>query len=307
MREVEFCWHILSEGRRRPASGKLLSIQKWELPQTVTQLRGFLGLTNYYSSYVEHYADYAGPLMSKLQLNRVDGKKGSQKRLSWRKHEIESFEKLKKVLAESLELFRIDPDSPFILRTDASDKAIGAVLEQERKVSHKNVLRKVPVGFFAEIGEITVKLDPREKETYAVVSALRKWAGWIGLQPVLITTDHKSLEDWVTEKMDTPSGPAGRRARWHETLSKFDLEIKYIPGPENLVADALSRFAYPASKAFQDSSFHGSAEAQEEMKNIIEEELAEGRMVGVIYIPQRDMGVIKFLLRVKCPKPNWLR
>ncbi len=49
------------------------------------------------------------------------------------------------------------------------------------------------------------ELDAREKETYAVVDA------------------HKSLEDWVHEKMDTPPGPAGRRARWHEILSKFDL------------------------------------------------------------------------------------
>jgi hypothetical protein len=47
MKEVEFCGHVLSEGKRRPSPGKLLSIQKWELPQTVTQLRGFLGLTNY--------------------------------------------------------------------------------------------------------------------------------------------------------------------------------------------------------------------------------------------------------------------
>ena len=188
---------------------------------------------------------------------------------------------MKKVLTSNLELFRIDPDAPFILRTDASDRAIGAVLEQERMIQGE--LQKVPVGFFSrKLAKSQLNWTPREKETYAVVSALRKWAGWIGLQPVLITTDHKSLEDWVLEKMDTPSGPAGRRARWHETLSKFDLEIKYIPGPDNVVADALSRFAYPASKAFQDTSFHGSEESRIEMKNIIEEELAESKTVGLI-------------------------
>ena len=52
MREVEFCVHVLMQGKRSPSPGKLLSIQGWELPKTVTQLRGFLGLTNYYSSYV---------------------------------------------------------------------------------------------------------------------------------------------------------------------------------------------------------------------------------------------------------------
>ena len=75
MKEVEFCGHVLRQGRRGPAPGKLLSIQGWELPKTVTQLRGFLGLTNYYSCYVPNYAELAAPLMAKLQLNREDGKK----------------------------------------------------------------------------------------------------------------------------------------------------------------------------------------------------------------------------------------
>ena len=47
VQEVEFCGHILRNGTRCPAPGKLLSIQRWELPKTVTQLRGFLGLANY--------------------------------------------------------------------------------------------------------------------------------------------------------------------------------------------------------------------------------------------------------------------
>ena len=82
--------------------------------------------------------------------------------------------------------------------------------------------------------------------------------------------------------MDTPSGPAGRRARWHEVLSKFDLTVQYVPGKENVVADAMSRFAYPACKAFQDVSVHGSAKARDDVKRIIAEELAEARTVGMI-------------------------
>jgi hypothetical protein len=57
-----------------------MTIQKWEVPKTVTALRAFLGLTNYYSSYVPNYAALAAPLTSKLQLSREEGKK-DQKRL----------------------------------------------------------------------------------------------------------------------------------------------------------------------------------------------------------------------------------
>ena len=134
----------------------------------------------------------------------------------------------------------------------------------------------VPVGFFSrKLAKGQLNWTPREKETYAVVSALQKWAGWIGLQKVVVKSDHKSLENWVQEKRDTPSGPAGRRARWHEILSKFDLEVQYVPGKENVVADAMSRFAYPACKAWQDTSMHGSNESREEMKEIIATERDE--------------------------------
>ncbi len=83
MKEVEFCGHILREGRRSPAPGKLISIQKWELPATLTEFWGFLGLTNYYSCYVPNYSTFAATLMSKLQVGRVEGKKDSVKPVEW--------------------------------------------------------------------------------------------------------------------------------------------------------------------------------------------------------------------------------
>ena len=79
MRTVQFCGHVLVEGRRYPAPDKLAPIKDWELPRTATALRGFLGLTNYYSSYVPHYAEYAAPMTSMLQLNRQDGKNAAKK------------------------------------------------------------------------------------------------------------------------------------------------------------------------------------------------------------------------------------
>ena len=166
----------------------------------------------------------------------------------------------------------MDPDKGFVLRTDASDYAVRAVLEQIRDDgSH------VPVAFWSRIlaeGQRRT-WTAREKETYAIVCELRKWSGHIGLQPVVVCTDHQSLQSWHKEQVDTPSGPAARMARWHETFAKFDLSVVYVPGKDNTVADCLSQWAYPAGKAWMDISSHGDAEETEEAKRIIEMEKAK--------------------------------
>ena len=87
--------------------------------------------------------------------------------------------------------------------------AVGAVLDQIRDDrSH------VPLAFWSRIlaeGQRRT-WTAREKETYTIVCALRKWSGHIGLQPVVVCTDHQSLQSWHKEHVDTPSGPAARRA-----------------------------------------------------------------------------------------------
>ena len=237
VKEVEFAGHVVGHGQRRPMPGKLTSLHHWEKPQTISELRSFMGFCNYYSGYVRMYAELSGPLHKMLQVGKFDGRKGSKKQLAWTPEAENAFSRLKERLLGQLGLFLVDPDKGFVLRTDASDYAVGAVLEQIRDDgSH------VPVAFWSRIlaeGQRRT-WTAREKETYAIVCALRKWSGHIGLQPVVVCTDHQSLQSWHKEHVDTPSGPAARRAQWHETLAKFDLSVVYVPGKDNTVADCLS-------------------------------------------------------------------
>ena len=80
------------------------------------------------------------------------------------------------------------------------------------------------------------------------------------MQEVLVLTDHKSLENWATEVLDSPTGPSGRQARWHLKLSRFNVAVGYVAGKDNGIADILSRWAYPAGSALKDVSIHGSVE-----------------------------------------------
>ena len=116
----------------------------------------------------------------------------------------------------------MNPDEPFVLHTDASGYAVGASLEQMvdkvRMPSPEDVQQKktIPVAFL--LRKLTPSQSnwvPREQETYAIVLALMKWETWIGLQPVLVLTDHQALEHWAREVLDAPSGPVSRRSCWH--------------------------------------------------------------------------------------------
>ena len=106
---------------------------------------------------------------------------------------------------------------------------------------------------------------------------MEKWASWIGQQPVLILTDHKTLQSWTHEILQDPMGPSGRRARWHQKMNQFRLEVQYIKGEDNVVADAMSRWAYPASQAGGDVSMHGTLQDCEEMDVILSDEKREER------------------------------
>ena len=196
---VKFCGHILYDGKRSPAPDKLLPVENWELPKTLTQLRGFLGLCNYFEEYVPDYAQLAWRLMEKLKVEGKDAKAKSHFLLLWGEEDKRAFSELKKALLSGLSLFQVVPDQTFQLRSDASNHAIGAVLEQERDLGW------VPVCFFSrKLTSTQFNWSPREKEAYAIVASLVKWAGWIGTTPVHVVTEHKSLESWVREFVQTP-------------------------------------------------------------------------------------------------------
>ena len=149
-----------------------------------------------------------------LKGNREETKKGSKKALVWNEESHRAFEGMNQALLSAVGLHLVDPDRGFVLRTDTSDYAIGAVLEQVLDDG-----RHVPVAFW---GRVPVEgqrrtWTPCEKEAYAIVMSLRKFAGYIALHPVMVCKDHQSLQTWHKEHVDTPSGPASPRSRCHET------------------------------------------------------------------------------------------
>ena len=124
VRSVEFCGHVLENGTHRPAPGKMLARERWEKPDNVLGLRGFLGLANYFSGYVQNYASIATPLIEMLK-NLPKHKNGKKIRLTWNASANEAFLKLKRAVRDIVPLQLADWDKDFVLTPDASNWADG--------------------------------------------------------------------------------------------------------------------------------------------------------------------------------------
>ena len=166
-RSVVFCDHVLENGTRWPAPGKTLALERWDKPYNVWELRGFLGLANYFSGYVQNYASIATPLIEMLK-NLPKHKNGKKIGLTWNASANEAPLKLKRAITDIVPLQLADWDKDFVLPPDASNLAVGAALQQEGPNGDPR-----PLAFFScKLSGSQLSWSPWEKECYAIVAAL---------------------------------------------------------------------------------------------------------------------------------------
>jgi deoxyadenosine/deoxycytidine kinase len=196
-------------------------------PQNTKAVSSFLGLTGYYRRFVQDYAKIAEPL-TRLLAKTV--------RFSWGAEQQLAFDTLKERLITYPILRRPDLDRPFIVHTDASSKAVGAILAQQDETGREHV-----VAYHSKKLTATQRNWPiSQLECYAVVNAVcDHWADFLLGSPFLVYTDCVALR-WL---MSSPQ-LQGKLARWSLRLQEFlPFEIQYRKGVLHRAPDALTRYA----------------------------------------------------------------
>ncbi len=230
--EVQFCGFLVGRGQIRLDPEKVKAVREWPAPQQnqveslKTQLRGFLGFTNFYRDSIEGYSDIAEPLTT------LTGKTVSW---TWGNTQEKAFQALKEAVIRSPVLAARDPRLPVEAHTDASDRAIGATIEQRYDCGHTQ-----PVAFYSKkLNAAQRNYDTYNRELMAIVEAFRAHRPWIqgSVKPVVVWSDHAALKHW-TNPAHTENP---RQMRWASELQDYDFEIRHVPGRANRAADALSR------------------------------------------------------------------
>ena len=236
MHEIEFLGHHVGRDGLRVMQDKVDAVQKWPVPQNVGELRSFLGLAGYYRRFVQGFSRLAAPLHELT--HTADGRA-----YRWQPelHQA-AFDRLKQALREAPVLALPDPDRQYVVNTDASDFATGAVLQQDFGRGLQ------PIAYLShKMSDAETRYPTHDKEMLAIVNMLGEWRTYLqGRQPftIRVLTDHNSLQYFMTQQ-----SMSARQSRWLDKLADFDFKIEYIKGPTNVAADALSRRADHAIKA----------------------------------------------------------
>ena len=174
------------------------------------------------------------PRCSYVLAELTDILKSKDKDVSLNEKALEAFNTAKQSIANYTKsnYLSSDPSSILILSTDASDSAVGAVLQQSTK---GNV---TPISFFS------VKLKDTEKrnstfgrELLAIYLAIRHFRHFSEGRDFIIFTDHKPLTFSFKTKSDKYSP---REIRHLDYISQFSTDIRHVSRNENIVADTLS-------------------------------------------------------------------
>ena len=188
------------------------------------EVKAFLGLTGYYREFILNYAAKAVPLTDLT-------KKGQSNRIVWSDVQERAYNTLKTELTSSSILLLPDNTKPFTLRTDASDKGLGAVLLQV----HNGKL--IPVSYASKkLAEREKKYSTIERECLVIVWAVRKFLIYLHGVKFTLQTDHQPLLYLKTAKFLND-----RVMRWAMFLQIYSIKIESIKGVENVGADYLSR------------------------------------------------------------------
>ena len=143
----------------------------------------------------------------------------------------QAFESLMKHLSSTPHLAFPDVKVPFILYTDASLTAMGAVLDQEQHGKERAICYASEAFSKSQTNYSTTK-----RELLAIVTFTRHFKHYLLERKFNLVTDHRALH-WLHNFKD----PDGLTARWPEMVAAFEYEVQHRPGKSNGHADGPPR------------------------------------------------------------------
>ena len=160
-KDILYLGHIITEEGVKPDSKKVIAVKQFPQPKCRKNVKQFLGLAGYYRRFVLGFASIAKPLNLLLKKNVP---------FIWTREAQISFDKLKDILSSEALLQYPDFSKPFVVTTDASNFALGAILSQGP------VGKDLPVAYAStSLQSAALNYSTTEKELFAIIFAVKQF------------------------------------------------------------------------------------------------------------------------------------
>ena len=225
--QLDFLGYQVNAQGAKPPTHRVEAITNFPKPLTVKSLAEFIGMVAYYHRFLPNAAKILAPL------HQAKSDFAKERQLIWSEEMDAAFNKIKRTLAEATLLVHPEEGARLALVTDASDLAIGAVLQQWSGGMWK------PLAFFSKrLRKPELKYSAFDKELLALYLAVKHFHYFLEGRKFTAFTDHKPLIPALVKVTDTWSK---RQQRHLSTIAEYTTDLCHISGLENTVADALSR------------------------------------------------------------------
>ena len=220
---LHFLGHYVDANGIHPIVTKVQAITEFPKLQSTKQLRQFLGLVNFYHRFIPNCAHIVHPLHTLLKANV----------LIWNEEASKDFEDIKVCLAKATMLSHPKLGAPASIMSDASNTAVGKVLQQfVDGVCY-------PISYFScKLSSAETKYSTFDSELLAIYLAIKHFRHFIEGREFHAWTDLKPL----TFSFPTNSNRySPHQACQLDFISQFTTDIRHVKGSNNPVGDALSR------------------------------------------------------------------
>ncbi|GBM95404.1 Retrovirus-related Pol polyprotein from transposon opus [Araneus ventricosus] len=262
---IDFLGFNLSENGIKPLPDKVKCILDFPKPDTLTQLRRFLGMFNFYRCFIPKAAHILAPIVQFLEGHTNKKKSHSSVRksfeqLKWNENAEQAFLAAKNAIAEATLLRHPIPGAQLSLWVDASDVAIGGTLSQLSQGKWE------PIAFFSmKLNKSQQKWSTYDRELFSIYSAIRKFKHILEGRNFSIYTDQKPL---IYAFKQNPNKCSPRQLRHLDLISQYSTDIRHVQGSQNIVADALSRIEVDSITKSPILNFKEFARAQKDDSDI---------------------------------------
>ena len=242
--EVEYLGYIFNQQGVIPRQEYIQKVLQFLPPKNKKEIQQYLAVLNYIARFIPQLAKHA------QQINKLTHKNNTY---LWGDKQQQAFEYIQKLVRNIPLLAHPTPNGDFLVQTDSSKYAMGAVLYQRQYNENTHKYEWKLIEFYSKQYPQHLKDHPiMVKECLAITYALNHWQHFLLRKKFFVDTDHRNLISlYDSDEMKATNMKKKQMfVTMRNAIAQFHFQIAHLKGSQIPLPDYLTR---DGSTAYQNA------------------------------------------------------